>query len=379
MIATGAPSMTLYSSPENHLGAGSGVLALVGVAGPGDEILVQQLDEPPYWGPVASSAAADPNPRLQALLDAAARGARVRILLDGHYDDAASPRSNRATARYVTQLAQINGWDIQAALGNPTGLGIHNKLFLVQLGNRRLAHIGSWNGTEISAKRDRELSVLIESAEAHAYLRDMFMRDFHVSQPLALPVMVHQHRPAQQPLISEVMYNPKGANEEGREWVELFNPTSRPFALAGYKIGDAVLAGSLGEGMFAFPVDAVLAPNDAIVIAQNSAAFLADWGTKPDYELANYDNTVRDLIPYSNWAAGNMNLANLGDEVVLLNNDDRMSDVVAWLNGSAPGIVVCQAAVAPGHSLQRWPPSSDTDSCAVDFRDQAIPSPGTIP
>jgi phosphatidylserine/phosphatidylglycerophosphate/cardiolipin synthase-like enzyme len=379
LAVSGSTSMTLFSSPENHLGASLGVIALLRAAGAGDEILAEQLDEPPFWGPAASNASVDPNPRLQAILDAAARGARVRLLFDGHYDDPSNPRSNRATVLHVMQLVQANGWDVRAALGNPTGLGIHNKMVLVRLGERRFAHVGSWNGTEVSAKRNREMSVLIESNEAHAYLRDMFVRDFQVSQPAALPILFHDYRPIDHPLISEILYNPKGANEDGREWVELFNPTPRAVALAEYKVGDAVNRGATGEGMFAFPAGALLAPNDAIVIAQNAAAFFADWGVMPDYELSNYDARVPDMIPHAIWAGGNMNLANSGDEVVLLDNSDTISDVVAWLGGSAPGVVACPAMIAPGHSLQRWPPARDTDDCVADFRDQAIPSPGAIP
>lgn len=379
LAVSAATSMTLYSSPENHLEGPLGVLGLIRGAGLGDEILAEQLDEPGYWGPSGSSPEIDPNPRLAAILEAAARGARVRILLDRHYDDPAGPRSNWATVLALTQLAQTNGWDIQAAVGNPTGFGIHNKMLLVQLGGRRLAHIGSWNGTEVSAKRDRELSVLIESADAHAYLRDMFMRDFQVSRPIVLPVMFHDFRAPSHPLISEVLFNPKGANEDGREWIELYNPTPRPIALAGYKLGDAAVRGSAGEGMFAFPSGAALPANTAVVVAQNAAAYFADWGRKPDFELADYDPAVPDMIPYPSWAAGSINLANLGDEVVLLDNSDTISDAVAWMVGNAPGVAPYPAAIAAGHSLQRWPPARDTDNCAVDFRDQSIPSPGVIP
>jgi phosphatidylserine/phosphatidylglycerophosphate/cardiolipin synthase-like enzyme len=376
----GSPvSMTLFSSPENHLGVPGGVLGLINLAGAGDEILVQQLDEPYYWGPTASNPATDPNPRVQAVLRAASRGAQVRVLLDSHYDDASAARSNAATVAHLLGQAQANGWDVRAARGNPTGLGIHNKMILFTLGGRRFAHVGSWNGTEISAKRDRELSLLIESDAAHAYLREAFWRDYQLSQPVRLPLVSKDYKPVTHPLISEVMINPSGANEEGREWIEIYNPTPLPINLAGYKIGDAVVRGSAGEGMFAFPANAVLQPNDAIVIAQNSAAYFADWGLKPDYEIANYDASVPDLIPYTAWAAGTIGLANLGDEVVLLGNNDTILDAVVWLSGVVPGTVPYTAAIAPGHTLQRWPPASDTNNCAVDFRDQAVPSPGSVP
>lgn len=376
---SGPVSMTLYSSPESHLRSNDGVIGLLDQAGAGDEILIEQLDEQPYWGPASSNPTDDPNPRIQAILAAAARGARVRVLLDGHYDDAGKPRSNAATVRYLVEQARLNDWDVQAATGNPTGLGIHNKMFLIRLGNRHFALIGSWNGTEVSTKRNRELSLLIESEQAYAHLRDVFMRDFQMAHPLHLPLITREYRPVDYPLISEVLYNPSGGDETGREWIEIYNPTLLAINIGGYKIGDAAVRGSSGEGMYVFPEDTLLRANQAIVIAQNAAAYFADWGKKPDYELSDYDPEVPDLQPYTAWAGGTVNLANTGDEVVLLDKDDRVVDAAVWLNGSEPSTAPFPAAVQAGHTLQRWPPNVDTNDCAVDFREQSVPSPGLVP
>ena len=252
-------------------------------------------------------------------------------------------------------------------------------MILVRAGGRFLSSIGSWNGTEISAKRDREMSVLIESNEAHAFLRSVFMTDWNLSQPVAIPLAVRDYKPIDHLLISEVMVNPSGANEEGREWVEIYNPTARPINLDGMKIGDAAVQGSAGEGMYAFPQGAVIAPGRAIVAAQNAAAFFTDWGRNPDFELSNYSAAVPDMLPYTAWAGGTMNLSNGGDEVVLLRNDDTILDAVTWLTGNVAGTAPYAASILPGHTLQRWPPNGDSDNCAVDFRDQALPSPGQVP
>jgi phosphatidylserine/phosphatidylglycerophosphate/cardiolipin synthase-like enzyme len=378
MSASTAVSMTLYSSPESNLSS-RGLIATLNMADAGDEVLVEQLDEPHYWGASSSDPASNPNPRIQAIIGAASRGAMVRVLLDAYYDDPIATRSNSATAQYLNALAATNGWNLQAKLGNPTGLGIHNKMFLVRAGSRHFAHIGSWNGTEVSAKRNREASLLIESSEAHAYLRDMFQRDWQLSNPVYAPLIARDFQPPTHLLISEVMVNPAGADETGREWVELYNPTTVPIDLTGMKIGDAVNKGSTGEGMFLFPDGAAIPAGKAIVVAQNAAAYFADWGMKPDYELSDYDPTVPQITPYTTWATGEMELSNLGDEIVLLANDDTILDSAVWLSGVVPGTLPYTATVTPGHTLQRWPPSVDTDSCAVDFRDQAVPSPGKVP
>ena len=91
----------LVQSPENSLRDQDALLGLVNRAGAGDTILVQQLSERPYWGASASSPATDPNPRLEAYIQAARRGARVRVLLDKGLDD---QRKNRETAFYVLDV-----------------------------------------------------------------------------------------------------------------------------------------------------------------------------------------------------------------------------------------------------------------------------------
>jgi phosphatidylserine/phosphatidylglycerophosphate/cardiolipin synthase-like enzyme len=371
--------MTLFTSPENHLSGAGSIIEAMNSAGAGDEILFEQLDEPLYWGATGSSMDADPNPRLQAAINAAARGATVRVLLDGFYDVSTDPRSNAGTAQALNDMARANGWNLRAIRGNPTALGIHSKMILVRAGGRFLSSIGSWNGTEISAKRDREMSVLIESSAAHAFLRNVFMTDWNLSQPVALPIALRDFKSIDHLLISEVLVNPSGANEEGREWVEIYNPTALPISLNGMKIGDAAVRGSAGEGMAAFPPGAVVAPGRAIVVAQNAAAFFADWGRNPDFELSNYNAAVPDMVAYIAWAGGVMSLSNAGDEVVLLRDDDTILDAVTWLNGTVAGVAPFTASILPGHTLQRWPPNGDGDNCAVDFRDQALPSPGQVP
>jgi hypothetical protein len=59
--------------------------------------------EQTYWGAETSHVTADPNPRLQAYIDAARPGAAVRVLLDAFFDnqDLDSSRSNLRTVEYL--------------------------------------------------------------------------------------------------------------------------------------------------------------------------------------------------------------------------------------------------------------------------------------
>lgn len=375
-------TLTLATSPESHVRAGDSILDVLNVAGAGDEVLVQQLDEPHFWGASNSNPAANPNVRLQAMLDAAARGASVRIVLDKHYDDASTVRSNFATWNYVQALAISNTWDVQVKLVNTTGLGVHNKMILARVGERYYSQIGSWNGTETSAKRNREMSLLIESPAVFAYLRRMFLSDLYLAQPIFLPLLAKDYatKVITYPLISEVLFNAGGASEIGREWIELVNPSQNAISLSGYKIGDAALqGGSFGDGMYAFPPTATLTAGSVILIAENAVAFRADWGIAPTYEIGNYDPNVPDLLAYTAWSTGTLSLANAGDEMVLLGPNDEVVDAVVWGTGNVSDTVAFTGTVLGGHTMQRWPPYMDTNNCTNDFRAQNLPSVGLVP
>jgi len=136
-----------------------------------------------YWGATSSNVSDDPNPRLNAYIAAARRGATVRVLLDAYFDnqDLNSPRSNLRTVEYLNSVAQAEGLDLDARRRNPTGEGIHNKLVLAQIGGQGWVIVGSLNGGEVSAKLNREMALLVGSDETYNYLEDVFWYDWDVT------------------------------------------------------------------------------------------------------------------------------------------------------------------------------------------------------
>ncbi|MCB0047879.1 MAG: hypothetical protein KDD92_20825 [Caldilineaceae bacterium] len=178
VTGSGPAQFMLVSAPENALRPDAGVMALIAQAGPGDEILLEQLYEHKFWGDGESNPIADPNPRLEAAIDAARRGATVRLLLDSFFDDADHPRSNRATVEYVRAVAAAEGLDLDARAANPTGGGIHAKLVLVRVGDARWSAVGSLNGSEISHKLNREIILLTDMPAVHLRLEELFWHDW---------------------------------------------------------------------------------------------------------------------------------------------------------------------------------------------------------
>ena len=79
-------------------------------------------------------------------------------------------RSNRATVDYLHTFAALEGRDIRARVGNPTG-DIHAKRYLVCVGDEHLSAVGSVNGGENSHKLNREEALLTEMPRINARLK----------------------------------------------------------------------------------------------------------------------------------------------------------------------------------------------------------------
>jgi hypothetical protein len=92
-VISGSLPFEVVQSPENALRDTDALLGMVARAGRGSRVLVEQLYEHKYWGMTSSSPITDPNPRLEAYIAAARRGARWMFLM--HLpDDPTDPRQH---------------------------------------------------------------------------------------------------------------------------------------------------------------------------------------------------------------------------------------------------------------------------------------------
>ena len=222
-----------------------------------------------YWGPTSSNPTADPNPRLEAYVDAARAGATVRILLDSQFDDPGDPRGNTATCLYVNDIAANEVLDLECRIGNPTGSGIHNKMVLVLDGGQGYVHTGSINGSENSSKNNREMAVQVESTDAYNYLDDVFWYDWGTAKslnylPLIMrnypPTPTHTPAPTNTPFptatntpwptntpipqttgnidITNIFYDGVKGSAEPDEYVQIRNNDASPIQLSGWTLRD---------------------------------------------------------------------------------------------------------------------------------------------
>ncbi len=378
LTVQGEFAFEVIQSPENSLRTADSLLGLIGRAGEGDTLLVEQFYEHLHWGHAEGTPATDPNLRLEAYLDAARRGATVRLLLNS-FTFADYENGNLATVAYLRSTARAEGLDLQARLGNPTHLGVHNKMVLAHIDGRGYLHVGSINGSEVSSKVNRELALQVQSDEAYQYVRDLFDHDW-LHSPLVtyLPLVVKNHEvpgPADHLLIGEVYYN----TIPQKEWVEIHNPTPQTVDLSAYKVGDAAHPDD-NEGMYQFPPGTTIPPGGILVVAVTATGFHDEFpALSPDFEIFDSEPTVPNLLEVPAWGQWDWGLGNDGDEVLLLDGQNRPVDVVVYGQGSYPPVVPHPGGISYGHSLERQPAWLDTDDCSADFRDWPFPSPGELP
>ncbi|RMF37742.1 MAG: PKD domain-containing protein [Chloroflexi bacterium] len=177
----GQATFEVVQSPESSLRTSDALLGMVARADAGDVVLVEQQYEYLTWGPEGEEMT---NPRLNAYIEAARRGATVRVLLNGAY----GLEQNIETRDYLNDLAAAEGLDLEARLGTPTsGISgtetitkpIHNKMVLVYDGESGgWVHVGSINGSENASRYNREVALQIGSTEAYVYYADVFHHDW---------------------------------------------------------------------------------------------------------------------------------------------------------------------------------------------------------
>ena len=172
-------------------------------------------------------------------------------------------------------------------------------------------------------------------------------------------------------LIEEIQYNPFTAGKVG-EWIEVYNTSDTSVLLDSFKIGDEETKGGTREGMYYFPSNETILPKDVIIISNQDTAFFTFWGFHSDFEFNNSDTLIPDMVKDTGWATGDINLANAGDEILLLGANDTIIDSVNYDTiGATP------APNPPeGYSIERILPWIDTDNCSLDFVEREYPTPG---
>lgn len=193
-----------------------------------------------------------------------------------------------------------------------------------------------------------------------------------------LPLVARDWQPAPDVyspiLISEVLFDPVG-EEPDFEWVEIYNRGPALISLTTYKLGDAEIRNDQ-EGMYHFPPKVFIVPGQVLVIANRGDSFTASYGFHPDFEFIDTVPSIPNMVKYKAWSNGSINLSSAGDDVLLLDPDDRFLDAVSW-GSSTFAFEPSIESVSEGESIERRPADQDFDG-ASDWDIQPFPDPGQV-
>ena len=163
-----ATEVKKITSPDSSL---TGLLEIINTAN--ETIDIEQMTFDSAWSN-------DTNPLVTALVNAANRGIRVRVLLN---DEEAFNRGGTAKPKNTLTIDALNRvQNITAKTANLKAMGvdyIHNK-GMVADGNRTL--ISSINWDQNSITNNREAAVVISSPEVYSHYEALFEHDWTVSQ-----------------------------------------------------------------------------------------------------------------------------------------------------------------------------------------------------
>ncbi|MDX1415377.1 MAG: lamin tail domain-containing protein [Candidatus Promineifilaceae bacterium] len=174
--------------------------------------------------------------------------------------------------------------------------------------------------------------------------------------------------------MTEVHYNTPGRDSE-QEWIEIANLGNETLELSEYKLGDEESIWG-GEGMFRFPENSIIDSGQVVVVAQSATGFRNLYGRDPDYELVGTIPQVPDMRRYDLWSSGDLALANDGDELLLLDGQNRIVDSINY-GEKRTFFTPAIADVYSGQSIERVPATCDTNT-AADWQPQRFPTPGQL-
>ena len=159
-------SATVLVAPDN---AADELISMIDSAD--DRVLVQQV-----------RIDSRENQLLRAAMDAAERGVRVRIHLDGSWY---VESENKALASWLNRRADVDGWDLEARVDGADGYEkLHTKGVIVD----DTAIVGSLNWVRSAKSDNREVLVALEGTEPADYYAAVFANDWSGDERRSIPI-----------------------------------------------------------------------------------------------------------------------------------------------------------------------------------------------
>jgi phosphatidylserine/phosphatidylglycerophosphate/cardiolipin synthase-like enzyme len=179
----GKATFELVACPDNCLSEKGAVIGLIHSAQ--KSLLVLQNSIPLWWGKKNKGSPDEtPNLPLAAVVEAARRGVRVRVLLDGTWYNAEpyDPRDNDDTVRWLNDLATREKLDLEAKVVNLASTSLEKIHAKGLIADGRRTFVGSINWTENSYKANREIGVVVDHPDVASYYGTLFQRDWDMTR-----------------------------------------------------------------------------------------------------------------------------------------------------------------------------------------------------
>jgi phosphatidylserine/phosphatidylglycerophosphate/cardiolipin synthase-like enzyme len=268
--------LELVLSPDTSLNEHSAVLGIIERAQ--KTLFIEQNSIRRRWGKLTDDNETEgdvPNLALQAVVAAARRGVKVRVLLDSTWYNVQGDedRDNDDVALWLNALAAREGLDIVAKVINLETTGLQKIHAKGVIGDDSEVFVGSINWTENSFKGNREVGVVVKHPRVAGYYADLFRRDWARSRVFDAPIRVSQATAHTSPDSRADIVMRLGAGDTvfvvgehirgAARWLEIRLPgTDRTAFLAEKSIGPP--KGTPGEALHLIDKDAVI---EGVVVA----------------------------------------------------------------------------------------------------------------
>lgn len=150
-----------------------------------EDVTLETIEEAEDSIDIKQVRVSDPQfPLLQAVLDAAARGVDVRILLSGKWY---VEEENEQLKRWLDEQADAEDLPLSVRLADPDGEfeKIHAKGVIV---DGETTYVGSVNWNNNSVQNNREVGLLIDSEEVASYFESVFDSDWERGENWTVPL-----------------------------------------------------------------------------------------------------------------------------------------------------------------------------------------------
>lgn len=160
-------------APDTSLLLGSSIIKMIDNAK--TSVYVEQLECNKNWTYYGKY---HENIYLESVINAARRGATVRIILDSRYNG--TNKDNWYCVQYINNIASSKGLDVEAKMAKLECFDkIHNKGIVV---DNSSVFVGSLNWNYNAVTNNRETGIIIENETIAKYFADVFISDWNVTK-----------------------------------------------------------------------------------------------------------------------------------------------------------------------------------------------------